>query len=633
MLSSANYSNTFLPKLNADGSNWLMWRHKTKRYIEAKKFGRHLSHTPPPPTEPVAPKDGADEKATKAHEQAVIAWTKWVNGESEVACYIESGLPETLLIKVINMSSAKEIWDTINSEHQTRSETYQAEMLRRLQNERCSEIEDVTIHFSKMLKLREELAATGKTVAEDHFTSILTNSLPSSVYGIVITTAYTALKMHDKTPTSRQLIEAVSEEYSRRRFANGGPPDSSTALFTNPQGPSASRNKGKKKKPNRCTNEKCRYRSNHEFKDCRSEGGPQHASNPLPIRNSQNTQNSQNQNAQGGRNPRQMMRVNVAQETEETVLDHAFSSIASFSAAYITAAKDPLERVEIYDSGATCHMSPYIDAFTDFEFIEPKKISAADNRTFDAIGKGNLHIRIPSGEGFTPVTLRDALYAPSIAFTLISLSRADKAGYTTLIQDGELHLIDRTHDNLVVGKVPARNGLWSVRSTKALENGTNLLPGNRVSTAISLMDLHRCLGHISPSTAVQLIDKRILTGVTLRDRNVEFCEVCALTKIKRRPFPKTRSHPAQDIGDVIHSDVWGPAAVQAIGGDQYAVTWLDEKSRYGVVEGMRAKSEAFEEYKAYEAWLRVQRGKSIKGIQTDRGGEYMSNAFATHLRL
>jgi len=146
------------------------------------------------------------------------------------------------------------------------------------------------------------------------------------------------------------------------------------------------------------------------------------------------------------------------------------------------------------------------------------------------------------------------------------------------------------------------------------------------------MDLHRCLCHISPSTAAQLIDKRILTGVTLRDRTIGFCEVCALAKIKRRPFPKTRSHPAQDIGDVIHSDVWGPASVQAIGGDQYAVTWLDERTRYGVVEGMRAKSDAFEEYKAYEAWLRVQRGKTIRGLQTDQGGEYMSNAFAAHLR-
>ena len=47
-------------------------------------------------------------------------------------------------------------------------------------------------------------------------------------------------------------------------------------------------------------------------------------------------------------------------------------------------------------------------------------------------------------------------------------------------------------------------------------------------------------------------------------------------------------------------------------GKRDAVTFIDEKSRYGVVEGMRVKSSAFGEYTAYEAWLQVQRGKSIK---------------------
>ena len=401
-----------------------------------------------------------------------------------------------------------------------------------------------------------------------------------------------------------------------------------------PQGSSSTKNK-RTKKPNRCTNVKCRYRQNHDFKDCRSEGGPQHATNPLPSRTPQNSQNPQNSqtsqnNSQGGRNPRQMMRANVAQEAEEPV-DHAFSTIASFSVANTTASDDPSEQVEIYDSGATCHISPYIDAFTDFEFIEPKSISAADKRTFKAVGKGNLHIRIPNGDGFTPVILRDALYAPTIAFTLISLSRADKAGYTTIIENGELHLIERANSN-VIGKIPSQNGLWSVRSTKALENGINLLPGNHALTAMSLMDLHRCLGHISPSTALRLIDNNILTGVTIRDRSIEFCEVCALAKIKRKPFPKSRSYQPKDIGDVIHSDVWGPASVRAIGGDQYSVTWIDGSTRYGVVEGMRAKSETFKEYKAYEAWLRVQLNKAIKNLQSDRGGEYIGNEFSEYLR-
>ena len=99
-------------------------------------------------------------------------------------------------------------------------------------------------------------------------------------------------------------------------------------------------------------------------------------------------------------------------------------------------------------------MSPYIDAFTNFEFIKPKPISTADNRTFEAVGKGDIRIRIPNGDGFTLVTLRDVLYALNIAFTLISLSRANKTGYTTLIEDGELHLIDRTNGNQIISRIP-----------------------------------------------------------------------------------------------------------------------------------------------------------------------------------
>ncbi|KAF9779039.1 hypothetical protein BJ322DRAFT_983835, partial [Thelephora terrestris] len=61
--------------------------------------------------------------------------------------------------------------------------------------------------------------------------------------------------------------------------------------------------------------------------------------------------------------------------------------------------------LEVYDSGATCHMLPYIDAFTDFEFITPKPICAANNEIFEAIGKGNVQVQIPNGDTFTSATL------------------------------------------------------------------------------------------------------------------------------------------------------------------------------------------------------------------------------------
>jgi len=366
-----------------------------------------------------------------------------------------------------------------------------------------------------------------------------------------------------------------------------------------------------------------------------------------------------------GRNAQQIMRANVAHEEEEP-FEHAFNVITSFSIAdVVPGATNPSERVEIYDSGASCHMSPYIKAFTDFTFIEPKPISVADNRTFEAVGKGSIQVRIPNNDGFTAVTLRDVLYAPTIGFTLISLSRADKAGYSTLIRDGDLHILDHKNDDSVVGRIPARNGLWSVRRTvkalengrgllpgnhafkalengasllpgnqalEALENGTSLLPGTHVLATISLMDLHRCLGHISPAAAIQLVDKQILTGVMVVDRDVGFCEVCALTKIKRHPFPRSRAHPAQSIGEVIHTNLWGPASVTALGGGIYMILFIDEYSRYGVVGFLRAKDESFREYRNFESWLRVQFQRSIKCLQSDRGGEFTGNEFNEHLR-
>jgi hypothetical protein len=628
MFPSGQPNSTLIPKLDRDGGNFLIWKHRTHRIITVKKLVHHINGSSTRPTDPGTLENGATEAKQKEHKEALARWNEWDLADSEARYYIEAGIPDSLFIKAINSTSAKDLWDMILSEHQSRSETYQAEMLRRLQNERCSEVEDVRNHFAKMLKLREELAATGKTLTDENFTSILTNSLPMSVYGTVITSSYTTLKMHDKTPTPRQLIEAIQEEYMRRNFANGGVPEPTTALYANPQGQSSSKRAKKKKGPDRCTNTKCRYRHTHDFKDCRSEGGPQHETNPLPSRKQQGQQS--NQNARGGRNARHMMRANVAQDNGDPI-DTAFTTIiASVTTANVASGGNLSERMEVYDSGATCHMSPYIDAFTNFEFIEPKPISAANNQTFKAIGKGNLHIKIPNGDKSTSVTLHDVLYAPNIAFTLISLSRANKAGYAIHIEDGDLLLIDRMNERKIIGRIPSQDGLWSVRSDRV--TGTNPTPPDHTLAAISLMDLHRCLGHISPSAIAQLVNKEILAGITICDWNVDFCEVCALAKIKRKPFPKHCSHPAQDIGDVIHSDVWGPASVSALGGSNYAVTWIDEKTRYGVVEGMRAKSDTFEEYKAYEAWLRVQRGKVIKHLQSDRGGEYTSNEFQTYIR-
>lgn len=47
---------------------------------------------------------------------------------------------------------------------------------------------------------------------------------------------------------------------------------------------------------------------------------------------------------------------------------------------------------------------------------------------------------------------------------------------------------------------------------------------------------------------------------------------------------------------------------------------------------LRLKSEAFDAFKAFEAWLETHHGQRIKYLNTDQGGEYVSDEFKAHLK-
>ena len=92
------------------------------------------------------------------------------------------------------------------------------------------------------------------------------------------------------------------------------------------------------------------------------------------------------------------------------------------------------QRMVLFDSGTSCHMSSYRDHFLNFKSIVPKAITVVDKNTFAAIGKGDLTILIPNGTSTTCILLRDVLYAPKMGITLVSIGKLDVAGYAALSQ-------------------------------------------------------------------------------------------------------------------------------------------------------------------------------------------------------
>ncbi len=92
-------------------------------------------------------------------------------------------------------------------------------------------------------------------------------------------------------------------------------------------------------------------------------------------------------------------------------------------------------KIDLYDSGSTCHISPFWHHFVTFNAIPPHPISAANQGIFYAIGKGDLRIDIPNNDKSVPIILKDIFYSPQISLTIISISHVIKAKKSILFED------------------------------------------------------------------------------------------------------------------------------------------------------------------------------------------------------
>ncbi len=91
------------------------------------------------------------------------------------------------------------------------------------------------------------------------------------------------------------------------------------------------------------------------------------------------------------------------------------------------------ERVDLYDSGCSRHISPYREDFDSFERMTPKSFTAANRNEFLAEGRGKMTISVPNGDKITELTLTDVWYSPSVSQNLILTSRLAKTGISSAI--------------------------------------------------------------------------------------------------------------------------------------------------------------------------------------------------------
>jgi transposase InsO family protein len=154
------------------------------------------------------------------------------------------------------------------------------------------------------------------------------------------------------------------------------------------------------------------------------------------------------------------------------------------------------------------------------------------------------------------------------------------------------------------------------------------------TTKHTIYDLHKALGHVSQTAIIHAVKTGLVKGVELDSTSEPaFCDACTQAKATHQPFPEESKNRARTYGELVHTDLWGPAKTASIGGCSYYISFTDDYSRETVVRFLKLKSEALTTFKQYEAYVSRQHpGARLCKVRSDRGGEYLSAEFDKYLK-
>jgi hypothetical protein len=109
----------------------------------------------------------------------------------------------------------------------------------------------------------------------------------------------------------------------------------------------------------------------------------------------------------------------------------------------------------------------------------------------------------------------------------------------------------------------------------------------------------------------------------------QVCDGCALGKQHRAPFPLASAYHAGVGLELVHGDLCGHITPPTPGGKSFFLLIVDDYSRYMWLELLASKDEALQCFKKIKVAAKVESGRRLKALRTDRGGEFNSGAFVT----
>ena len=170
-----------VPKLDLDGSNWMIFRERILRAIAARLWKSHIEGTAVRPASIVLPTATAPTtQDLELIERNLDRQERWDLAQQSCLDLITSRIPDSTLLRLRSHSTPFALWTALEAENQITSDLIRSNFWTQLGNARCGNNGNVRDHCNKMSENRERYLAMGGTLPDEDFTNMLLSSLPES---------------------------------------------------------------------------------------------------------------------------------------------------------------------------------------------------------------------------------------------------------------------------------------------------------------------------------------------------------------------------------------------------------------------------------------------------------------------
>jgi len=346
-----------IPKLSNNGSNWVNYCDRVLWLLESQTIDNHINHDSPP---------------TAYQNQGKVRGVEyadcWKKEETAIKQVIGPSIPCTTFSCIKGQKNIKGVWDILKQIYEEKTRALAADLMQQFQNTRCGDNDNVCTYFENLCNLREQLASMGKLISDEDYTDILLASLPTS-YDSSCSSISNSTCLGSQVLTADMFESLILDEYTWRKLKKPLSNSKDEAF-----GADAPRSK------KQCSN--CN-KHGHLKANCWAKGGGKEGQG---LKRNKDKDKSKDTLAMA----EEVLLLDAwaaIEEIEDGTKEAWVKTVAVAGSSLARPGQAHHTTTEIYDSGASWHMSPFRERFLNYKpIVLLHAISAANKQAFYAVG-------------------------------------------------------------------------------------------------------------------------------------------------------------------------------------------------------------------------------------------------------